>query len=767
VFAPIGRFCARWRWLVVAGWLLVTVAGAAASGPVFARQESGPASDRFESIRAYELLGEHARYGGRVLGLVDGVPVTDPAVRAAILAAAGQLAELPRVARVVEPYSQPRAGLVAHDGRALLVVVDLDRDLSRAEQIDAAEAVTGRLRQLPAALPPALRGGATVLMGGQPLISRDVNEQVQRDTEHAELVALPLTLVVMVVIFGGLLAAGLPLLGAVGSIAGAFLCLLGFSTVLTLDPNTVPVLTLLGLGLSIDYALLMVSRFREERVAGWRVPAAVERTAATAGRTLAFSALTVAACLSALFAFDDPTFRAIGAAGVAVVLVALLAGLTLVPALLAIAGRRIRLGRVLPPDRGLFSRLAGAVQRRPWLVAVGVAALLLAAGIPLLSIRLQSSGAALLPASFESVQVEQNVAARFPGLAAEPVIVVARATPEQLDAYVAGLADRVGPAFRADVAHAARAERLGESDYASVDLVPTGPGQGDPARRVVAVLREHRADFPTWVGGEAAVVIDFTGEVISSLPVAFGMIAIAAFVLLFLMTGSVLVPVKALVMNTVSLAATFGALVWVFQWGNLEGPLGFASPGAIETWIPVLVFAFAFGVSMDYEVFLLARIKELYDAGHRNDDAVRLGLQRSGRIITSAALLIVIVFAGFAAGRMVGIKEFGLALAVSIVVDATLVRCLLVPATMTLLGDANWWAPAPLRRLHRRIGLREGGGPVPVYPGAGPAALNGRAVPVRGPRHRAGRAGSLRVVRLDGRITLEEVAPEGRRPGRG
>jgi putative drug exporter of the RND superfamily len=763
VFALIGRFCARHRWPVVAGWLLIVVAGAGASGPVFARLETGQASDRFESIQAYELLGEHGRYGGRVLGLLDGVQVADPAVRDAVLAAAREVAELPRVGRVLEPYSQPHAGLVAADGRALLVVVDLDRDLDGDERGDATEAVGARLRQLPGTLPPALRGGATVLMGGQPLVSREVNEQVRRDTERAELISLPLTLIVMLVVFGGFLAAGLPVLGAIASIAGAFLCLLGFSTVLTLDPNTVPVLTLLGLGLSIDYALLIVSRFREERVAGSGVAAAVERTAATAGRTIAFSALTVAVCLSALFAFDDPTFRAIGAAGVAVVVVALLAGLTLVPALLAIAGRRIRLGRVLPPDQGFFSRLAGAVQRRPWPVAVGVALLLLAAGTPLLSIRLQNSGAALLPASFESVQVEQNVAARFPGIAAEPVTVVARAAPGQLDAYVAGLADRVGPAYRAGVAHAGRAERLGSSAYASVHLLPTGPPQGDQARRLVEQLRQHRADFPTWVGGGAAVVIDFTDEVASSLPVAFAVIAVAAFVLLFLMTGSVLVPVKALVMNTVSLGATFGALVWVFQWGNLEQVLGFTSPGAIETWIPVLVFAFAFGVSMDYEVFLLARIKELYDAGHRNDDAVRLGLQRSGRIITSAALLIVIVFAGFAAGRMVGIKEFGLALAVSIVVDVTLVRCLLVPAAMTLLGDANWWAPEPLRRLHARIGLREGG-PAPAVPGgAGLPAVDGR--PVRGPRHRAGRPGALRVVRENGRTTLEAVSPAGRHPG--
>ena len=522
MFARIGRFCARRRWLVLTGWLLVVVAGAGASGPVFARLDSGQASDRFESIQAYDLLADHATYGGRVLGLVDEVRVADPAVREAVLAAARDIGRLPQVGRVVEPYSQPHAGLVAGDGHALLVVVDLDRDLSRDQQGDAAEAVGARLRQLPGQLPLAVRGGASVRMGGQPLISREVNEQVQHDTEHAELVSLPLTLVVMVVIFGGLLAAGLPLLGAIASIAGGFGCLLAFSTVLTLDPNTVPVLTLLGLGISIDYALLMVSRFREERAGGADVPGAVERTAATAGRTIAFSALTVTVCLSALFIFDDPTFRAIGAAGVAVVVVALLAGLTLVPALLAVVGRRIRLGRVLPPDRGFFSGLAAAVQRRPEPVVVGVTVLLLAAGIPLLSIRLQNSGALLLPASFESVQVQQNVAARFAGIGTEPVIVVARASAERLDAYVAALGDRVGPGYRADVAQVGRAERLGTSDYASIDLLPAGHPQGDTARRVVGELRDNRADFPTWVGGEVAVVIDFSAEVARSLPVSSG-----------------------------------------------------------------------------------------------------------------------------------------------------------------------------------------------------------------------------------------------------
>jgi putative drug exporter of the RND superfamily len=690
VFGRIGAFCVRRRWLVLVAWLLVGVAGGLASGPVFGRLETGGASERFESVRGSDIRGDGARYGGRVLAVVDGVPVSDPALRAAAARASADLRRIPHVARAVDFTTVPAA--VGTDRRAGLLVADLAPRLGRHDRDVAVDAVAARMRRLDVP-------GATVTLGGPYLLDREENEQTRRDTEQAEIISLPLTLVAMVVIFAGLLAAALPLIGAIASVAGGLVCLLGFSEVMTLDPNTVPVITLLALGISIDYALLVVSRFREERARGLAVADAVPATVATAGRTITYSALTVAACLSGLFVFDDPTFRAIGAAGAAVVIVALLAGLTLIPALLATVGRRIRVTRGLAPERGIFSRLAGGVQRRPGPIAVGLGALLLLAGVPLLGVRLQNGGADLLPPNLEAARAQTLLGDRFPGGATDPVVVLARTSPAALDRWLAGL--------RLDgVVSAGPAEPL-TNGYAQLNITPAGDTQGDTAQRLVHEVRDHRPPVESYVTGTAAILVDFKAEVVRKLPYAFGLTALASLVLLFGMTGSLLIPVKALVMNTVSLGATFGALVWVFQGGHLSGPLGFTPPGAIETWVPVLVFAFAFGLSMDYEVFLISRIKELYDRGVPAPAAVRDGLQRSGRIITSAALLIVIVFVGFATGKLIGIKEMGFALAVAIVVDATLVRCLLVPATMTLLGDRNWWAPGPLRRLHARFGLRE------------------------------------------------------------
>ncbi len=444
----------------------------------------------------------------------------------------------------------------------------------------------------------------------------------------------------------------------------------------------------------------------------------MERTSAAAGRTITYSALTVAASLAGLFVFDDPAFRSFAVGGVGVVLVALLTGLTLVPALLAIAAGRV--GRVRRParDDGFFYRTTRRAQRHPLLVLLAVAGLLVAAALPFLDARFQVGDERLLPASAEPRQVQDVLASRFPGQGSDPVLVVARGTaPDdpRLAAYAAQVRAR-GDVV--DVKVQPVAERT-----ALLQVTARGGSEGEVAEQVVHALRADRGGLDTLVTGSAAFLVDFKAEIVRKLPYGLALIGAATLVLLFLMTGSLLVPVKALVMNVLSLGATFGALVWVFQEGHLSGLLGFEPAGGVLLFVPIIVFVFGFGLSMDYEVFLLARIQELHAAGFDNDTAVALGLQRSGRIITSAALLVVLVFAGFGLGELLSIKQVGIALALAVAVDATLVRCLLVPATMTLLGDRNWWAPRPLRGLHDRIGLSEVPSPPAVAHASGPQGV--------------------------------------------
>jgi putative drug exporter of the RND superfamily len=700
VLVSLGRFCFRHRKLVALAWLVAFVGGMLLGVQVFGRLGSDYSGSTVESYAGFDHLSTSAEYGPRITAVVEKRTARPPA--APVSAAARDLSRVSGVARVLDPATAPaQAGLVAADGRAVLVVVDLAKDLPDAQEDTAVDAVTARLHAL------GRTAGLDVLLGGDLLLNRELNEQSQKDTELGEYVALPVTLIVMVFLFGGLVAAGIPFLGALASIAGGLSTLFGLSYFMDLDPSVPSVTTVMGLGLSIDYALLIVSRYREERGLGRDTEDAVAVAMSTAGRTITFSALTIATSLCGLFVFQDPIFRALGAAGVTVVLVALVAGLTLTPALLSLFHRRVRTPTSQVPNDGFFGRLARATQRHALLVTVGLSAVLLAAGIPFRGAKFQNGGADLLPKDFESSRFSAALGRHFPQEATEPVLLVAKVPAQRLQAYAQTVRDLP------DVATVGPAQQR-RGGWALVEVTPKGESQGDQAKHLVRALRADRPDFRVWVSGDAAVLLDFQDIVLKGLPWAGLVLGLGTFVLLFLMTGSVLVPIKALVMNTLSLGATFGVLVLVFQEGHGAGLLGFTPSGALETWVPVIVFAFAFGLSMDYEVFLLSRIKELYDSGLSNDRAVELGLQRSGRIITSAALLVVIVFLGFAAGKLLGIKQMGLALATAVTVDATLVRCLLVPATMTLLGDRNWWAPGWLRRVHDRIGLREHVTPPPV-----------------------------------------------------
>ncbi|WP_246560621.1 MMPL family transporter [Kitasatospora kifunensis] len=697
--AALGRVCHRHRRWVLAFWVAVLALGVLIGGRVFEGSVTNTSSDGYESTKGTAVVAAADPSAGTVTAVVDsvghgvghgGAPVDTPAVREAVTAAAQDLAKLPGVLSVSDAYQGGQQALRAADGSASVLDVKLAADSTVKQQ----QAVSQQLANLKVP-------GAQVTVGGDLVLQHEVKAQTQSDTKFGELVTLPLTLIVMVLVFGGLAAASLPVIGAVASVGGALLAMFGFSQIMDIDTTVLPIATVLGLGLSIDYALLMVNRFREERGRGADPAVAVERTAATAGRTVAFSGLTVAVALSGLFVFTSPVFRAVAAAGVSVVVIAVLAALTLIPALLGFAGHRIKPPKHSEPDEGFFARTVRRVQRRAVPVALICVALLTAAGAPFLHADMRSTGAAVLPTSSAGRQVADTIAQRFPQLAPAPVTVVvqggAQAAAHYADDVVAKLPEVAG----------VRAVQPVGQDLSTVEVLVHGDPQGAQAKRVVDELRADRGGLTTYVTGDAASVVDFQHELAARGPWALGLVALGTLVLLFLMTGSVVMPVKALLMNVLSLGCSLGALTMVFQFGWFSGLLGFTPTGGLETFIPVLVFAFAFGLSMDYEVFLLARIKELRDQGYNCKEAVQLGLQRSGRIITSAALLMVIVFAGFAAGQMLMVKQMGIALAVAVAVDATLVRCLLVPAAMSLFGEFNWWAPAPLRRLYNRFGLRE------------------------------------------------------------
>ena len=720
MFSSIGRFCVRRRRFVLAGALLFFVAGIIVGSGVFMHLKESHGSSGTESVQGSDLIDRASGHGPEMVAVVDGPRVGDPAVRQAVLAAAARVAAVRGVTGVVTAYDSPDPMLRAADGRASLMVISTAKtgDMMRTHQ-----EVADVRRVLSGSVP-----GAAVKVGGELAVMRDSAVTSQSDLFRGELFALPVLLLALLLVFRGLRAALLPILGSLVSVAGALLLLRAVTGITDVSGYAVDVVALFGLALSVDYSLLMVNRFREERAAGHGAAGAVVRSVETAGRTIAYSAVTVMASLAGLFAFGDPTFSSLAIGGIATTLIAVLTGLFVIPALLAAWGSKIRPEPAADSSQGAFGRLARSVQRRPVAVAAVCAVGLVALAVPFLSVNYGSGDPRLLPRSFESRAVADTLLARFPGMQAEPIMVVAQrpADDPAVRAYAGTIRSWPGVA-------GVSVEDTRGTGLSVIDVMPAGATQSAAAQDLVRELRADRPGYRTFVTGSAAFLIDFRSQIATRLPWALLLIGLATFVLLFLMTGSVLVPVKALVMNALSLGATFGALVWVFQQGHLSGLLGFEAFGAIEAWVPVVVFVFAFGLSMDYEVFLLSRIKERYDRDGDSDAAVASGLQRSGRIITSAALLVMIVFLGFALGQNLGIKQMGLALAVAVAVDATVVRCLLVPATMTLLGDKNWWAPGPLRRLHDRYGLHEAPDPAGhrvaaardegmARPGARPAA---------------------------------------------
>ena len=705
------RICAKPLEVVII-WIVVMGAGVVFGSQVFSHLDTGSGlrADA-ESAVAERRLAEASGVGETLTVLVDGRSAQDPELVASVRAAVADLRALPGVHQVLTAESPGLAGLAAKDGQAQVIRVGLRNGLDEDALDEAVAQVQARAREIDA---------PRVLVGGERVAQREFQEQSQKDLERGEMLALPLVAVLLALIFRGLVGLLLPVAVALVSIAGTLLILLGVSQATALSPYSVNVVTMVGIGLAVDYALLIISRFREERAGGLEVAEAVERAMATAGRTVAFSGVTVTIALAGLLAFTEPFLRSMAWGAIGVVLCTMAAALSLLPALLRLWGRRLKPARAAGGDRGAFYRLSRGVQR-----FAGVLVPLLVVGLAVLAVpfghaELRGSGPETLAPSSSSRQIFETLQARFPGGATEPVTVIADVPAGS--AQAAALQDRI----RALPGVVSVAPRPGLPPSLTVlDAIPTGPSQGDAATGLVAAIRALDVPFGLQVTGAAAELVDYRDSVVARLPLALGLICLATLVLLFLMTGSLVIPVKAVAMNVLSLCASFGALVWIFQDGHLHDLLGFTPVGMIDFTVPVLIFVFAFGLSMDYEVFLLSRIKEAYDETADNDLAVAVGLQRTGRIVTSAAVLIVAVFLGFATGELVTIKELGVGMAIAIVVDATVIRCLLVPAVMNLMGRWNWWAPPPLRRLHGRIAVEERRAaqppPRPEEPAEGPS----------------------------------------------
>jgi RND superfamily putative drug exporter len=738
MFASLGHLTFRRRRLVLVLAALFLALGAGWGTGVFASMtDSGFETPDSESARALTQIEETVGRGGTdvvVLYRHGGATVDDPAYRAAV---EEHLADLPReqVAGVTTYWSAGEAQqLVTRDRTstyAVLQLVGADEDAV----MESYEAVEPQLRDAPA--------GLSVRLGGNEAIGSDITNQVGEDIARAEMISLPIVLVLLVVIFGGLTAASLPL--AIGGLAilGSFTLLRLLSMVTDVSVFSINIVTMLGLGLAIDYALFVVSRFREEMGrTGATVEDALVRTMSTAGRTVAFSGITVAIALASLLFFPQVFLRSMGFGGMAAVLVAMVGALTVLPALLAMLGHRVDSLRVpllrrrrsaakravVADHHGVWYRLAHSVMRRPVAYVAVIVPLLLILGSPFLRVEFGGVDHRALPAGTESRVVSETLLRDFPGGSTTTIDAVVTAVGGVDDAALTSYVEqlRALPGVTA-------AEVTGQvGPTAQVSVRHAFEGLSPEARALVAEVRAVPA--PTGaevlVGGRAAELRDLLSSLSGTLPWMGLFMVGVTLVLLFLAFGSVVLPIKAVVMNVLSLSASFGALVWIFQDGHLSGWLGFTSTGFIEATQPILMLAIAFGLSMDYEVFLLSRIREQWDRTGDNALAVATGLQRTGKIITSAALLLMVVIGAFSTSGIVFIKMIGVGMIIAILVDATIVRALLVPASMRLLGRWNWWAPRPLARFWDRYGLREydrtTDGPVPPQRSALPDAVTAR-----------------------------------------
>jgi RND superfamily putative drug exporter len=742
MFITWGKGIAAHRWLV----LVVAMVSLAVAIGTMATVSPDLSSDGFlsedaESGRVDRIMEEEFGLDGDVLVfLFDvGQPVSNPEVRTAVESSLAVLDGDPRFVQVATTWSTGNPDFVSNDGQSTyaVAVVASGASLEDADVEDIRHEVEST----------AAENGLPVMTGGGVTVGLAIAEEIEEGIIRAEMISIPLTIIILVGVFGSLVAAGVPLLIGAVAIVAAMGLMFALSTGTFQSIFAINIITMLGLGLGIDYSLFMVSRFREE-ITHRPVDEALAATMATVGKAILFSGITVLFGLAGTLFFPLPALRSMGIAGMVVTAMALVYGLTLLPALLAILGTRVNAlsirrhkGGEAGAEGGFWHGLAGFVMRYPVAVIVSVLAVLLVAGLPVLRLDLTPGGADVLPENQAPREVVERLQAEFPAGDAEPIPVLVSvengdpASAASVGALRAVVADiRTIPGVTQVNSFVTSTASF---DWASWDGDPTSlpePVQGAIASTVrdnlvlievstgvsgsdlEDVVRDIRAlpapGMQIEVGGDEAARVDTIDGITAGVVPAAIFVVVGSYLILLLTFGSVFLPIKAIFMTLLSISASLGAVVWIFQDGNLQGLFGFEATGEIISTTPILMFCILFGLSMDYEVLMLSRIQEEYQRTGDNRVAVATGLEQTAKVITGAALIMVVVFGGFMFADIVIIKSMGFGLALAVLIDATIVRGLLVPATMRVMGRWNWWAPAPIRRVVERLGLGHGAVPV-------------------------------------------------------
>ncbi|HET9676763.1 MAG TPA: MMPL family transporter [Solirubrobacterales bacterium] len=705
MFDSLARFAngnARRFGLFALGFFLL--AGAIGGGVASKLDPYGAEDPATETVKAMNRLEEAGLRVPAVIAVVENAPVASPATRRRVEALESEVRERADVASVSGYYDTHSPAFVSRDGRSTYFSVALKTTEDKATQ-EAGADVADQLS--------AHKG---VLVGGPSVAQEQVNKQVEEDLRKAEMLAFPLLFLLSLLFFRSLVASVLPLMIGGLAIVGTFLILRIASEFASISIFALNLTTALGLGLAIDYSLFIVSRYREEIAKDGPGLAAMRRVLATSGRTVFFSSLTVAAALASLLIFPQRFLYSMGLGGALVALFAATISLTVLPAVLTLLGTRVNAGApkflqrraeadARPAQAGFWYRLSRFVMRRPVPVATLSAAFLILLGLPFFGIKFNTVDPTVLPSSASARQAYDTVSEQFPPYHETPIWIDLEGGGPKAGAQFATEVRRVG-----GVAEVLPPQRLA-SGVTALQVVSAHPFASETSKETVRAIRSlpEPPGTTALVSGATADFVDFQSSLDAHLPYALAIVIAATLVILFLMTGSVVLPVKSLLMNFLNLSAVFGLLVLIFQDGRFESFLAYESPGAIEQTMPILLFAVAFGLSTDYAVFLLSRIKEARDHGASDSESVAIGLERTGRIVTAAALLFAVAMGAFATSKIIFIKENGVGTALAVLIDASIIRALLVPSLMELLGKWNWWAPRPLRRLHERWGIRESG----------------------------------------------------------